>query len=217
MSLERASERFSAERIVVLLRQIEVLMSQGKTAPTACREAGISQQRRFSAGFRCGNCCGRQLRNATLRQRKGHKPPTATGHRSALPCVSFRQPKTLSSDQVLSVQPFVGTTAAIIAKGALGTPIIHIRGNPHNRFRRLQPLDASMRKAAALLALRQSHIGPKIGEHRGRREERKLAMIIWHMLQLPVNPLRRFGLIFFVAQRLLIGTWLTLTQYDFAA
>jgi putative transposase len=37
-------KRFSAEQIVVLLRQIEVSMSQGKTAPVACREAGISQQ-----------------------------------------------------------------------------------------------------------------------------------------------------------------------------
>src|SRR5271163_1626324 len=37
-------KRFSAEQIVVLLRQIEVLMSQGKKAPIACREAGISQQ-----------------------------------------------------------------------------------------------------------------------------------------------------------------------------
>lgn len=37
-------KRFSAEQIVVLLRQIEVFMSQGKTAPMACREAGISQQ-----------------------------------------------------------------------------------------------------------------------------------------------------------------------------
>jgi putative transposase len=36
--------RLSAEQIVVLLRQIEVLMSQGKAAPVACREAGISQQ-----------------------------------------------------------------------------------------------------------------------------------------------------------------------------
>ena len=35
---------FSAEQIVVILRQIEVLMSQGKAAPVACREAGISQQ-----------------------------------------------------------------------------------------------------------------------------------------------------------------------------
>ena len=37
-------KRFSAEQIVVLLRQIEVLMSQGKSAPIACRESGISQQ-----------------------------------------------------------------------------------------------------------------------------------------------------------------------------
>src|SRR5271170_7005059 len=37
-------KRFSAEQIVVLLRQIEVLMSQGKATPIACREAGISQQ-----------------------------------------------------------------------------------------------------------------------------------------------------------------------------
>ena len=36
--------RFSAEQIVTVLRQIEVLMSQGKAAPVACREAGISQQ-----------------------------------------------------------------------------------------------------------------------------------------------------------------------------
>jgi putative transposase len=48
MSLERSlvmpKKRFSAEQIVVVLRQIEVLMSQGKGAPVACREAGISQQ-----------------------------------------------------------------------------------------------------------------------------------------------------------------------------
>ena len=37
-------KRFSAEQIVVVLRQIEVLMSQGKAAPVAYREAGISQQ-----------------------------------------------------------------------------------------------------------------------------------------------------------------------------
>jgi transposase-like protein len=35
-------KRFSAEQIVVV--QIEVLMSQGKTPAVACREAGISQQ-----------------------------------------------------------------------------------------------------------------------------------------------------------------------------
>jgi putative transposase len=37
-------KRFNAEQIVVVLRQIEVLMSQGKTPGVACREAGISQQ-----------------------------------------------------------------------------------------------------------------------------------------------------------------------------
>ena len=37
-------KRFSAEQIVILLRQIEVLISQGKSAPIACRDAGIWQQ-----------------------------------------------------------------------------------------------------------------------------------------------------------------------------
>ena len=37
-------KRFSAEQIVTLLRQIEVSMSQGKAAPIACRDAGVSQQ-----------------------------------------------------------------------------------------------------------------------------------------------------------------------------
>jgi hypothetical protein len=31
---------FSAEQIVTVLRQIEVLMAQDKAAPVACREAG---------------------------------------------------------------------------------------------------------------------------------------------------------------------------------
>jgi hypothetical protein len=37
-------KRFNAEQIVTLLRQVEVLMAQGRAAPEACREAGISQQ-----------------------------------------------------------------------------------------------------------------------------------------------------------------------------
>jgi putative transposase len=37
-------KRFSAEQIVTVLRQIEVSMAQGKLAPVACRDAGISQQ-----------------------------------------------------------------------------------------------------------------------------------------------------------------------------
>ena len=32
---------FTAEQIVGKLRQIEVLVSQGKTVPQACKEAGI--------------------------------------------------------------------------------------------------------------------------------------------------------------------------------
>jgi hypothetical protein len=43
-SLVMPKKRFNAEQIVTLLRQIEVLMSQGKTPGVACREAGISQQ-----------------------------------------------------------------------------------------------------------------------------------------------------------------------------
>ena len=43
-SFAMPKKRFSPEQIVVVLRQIEVLMSQGKAAPVACREAGISQQ-----------------------------------------------------------------------------------------------------------------------------------------------------------------------------
>jgi putative transposase len=38
-------KRFGAEQIVTLLRQIEVSMAQGKPAPVACRDAGISQQK----------------------------------------------------------------------------------------------------------------------------------------------------------------------------
>ena len=37
-------KRWGAEQIVTLLRQIEVLMAQGKPTPVACRDAGISQQ-----------------------------------------------------------------------------------------------------------------------------------------------------------------------------
>ena len=37
-------KRFNAEQIVALLRQIEVSIAQGKSAPVACRGAGISLQ-----------------------------------------------------------------------------------------------------------------------------------------------------------------------------
>ena len=39
-----ARRRFSAEQIVSKSRQIEVLISQGKPATLACKEAGISGQ-----------------------------------------------------------------------------------------------------------------------------------------------------------------------------
>ena len=35
---------FTAEQIVPKLRQIEVLLGQGKTVPLACKEAGITPQ-----------------------------------------------------------------------------------------------------------------------------------------------------------------------------
>ena len=37
-------KRFNAEQIVTLLRQIEVSIAQGKSAPVACRDADISLQ-----------------------------------------------------------------------------------------------------------------------------------------------------------------------------
>ena len=36
--------KYKAEQIVTLLRQIEVAMANGKTAPQACKEAGIHTQ-----------------------------------------------------------------------------------------------------------------------------------------------------------------------------
>jgi len=42
-----ARKAFSAEQIVAKLRQVEVLMAQGKTVALACKEAGISDQSYF--------------------------------------------------------------------------------------------------------------------------------------------------------------------------
>ena len=39
-----SKKRFSAEQIVTLLRQIEVLMAQGNPTPGGCRDAGMSLQ-----------------------------------------------------------------------------------------------------------------------------------------------------------------------------
>lgn len=37
-------KRLGAEQIVTKLRQIEILMGQGKTAALACKESGVSEQ-----------------------------------------------------------------------------------------------------------------------------------------------------------------------------
>ena len=42
-----ARKTFSPEQIVAKLRQVEVLMAQGKTVALACKEAGVSFQSYF--------------------------------------------------------------------------------------------------------------------------------------------------------------------------
>ena len=37
-------QKYTPEQIVTVLRQIEVQMANGKTAPQACKEAGIHTQ-----------------------------------------------------------------------------------------------------------------------------------------------------------------------------
>jgi putative transposase len=44
MELVTPKKKFGAKQIVTLIRQIEVSMALGKSAPEACRDAGISQQ-----------------------------------------------------------------------------------------------------------------------------------------------------------------------------
>ena len=39
-----STKRFKPERIVNLLRQVEVVIANGKTTPQACRDAGITAQ-----------------------------------------------------------------------------------------------------------------------------------------------------------------------------
>jgi putative transposase len=38
------NKRYKPEQIMTLLRQVEVVIANGKTTPQACREAGISEQ-----------------------------------------------------------------------------------------------------------------------------------------------------------------------------
>lgn len=39
-----ARKRYAAEQIITHLRQVEILLSQGKTAGEACRQIGVSEQ-----------------------------------------------------------------------------------------------------------------------------------------------------------------------------
>jgi hypothetical protein len=45
-------KRFGADQIVILLRRIEVLISQCKSAPMACQDAGVCGCPRAGAGDR---------------------------------------------------------------------------------------------------------------------------------------------------------------------
>jgi hypothetical protein len=53
--------RFSAERIVTLLRQIEVSMGQGNSTQIAYREAGISEQNYTMNCHQSQDCQGTRL------------------------------------------------------------------------------------------------------------------------------------------------------------
>ncbi len=39
-----AKRRFSPEQIITYLRQVEILIAQGKTAGEACRQIGVTEQ-----------------------------------------------------------------------------------------------------------------------------------------------------------------------------
>lgn len=74
-------KRFHAEQIVTLLRQIEVLVSQGKAPAVACREAGISQRSYYRWRKEYG---GLEIRSGQADEGRGARecPPEAPGRRS---------------------------------------------------------------------------------------------------------------------------------------
>jgi hypothetical protein len=53
-----AQTRDLLERIVILLRQIEVAVANGKKTPTACRESGIGDVEVLMFDFRFGQASG---------------------------------------------------------------------------------------------------------------------------------------------------------------
>jgi hypothetical protein len=69
-------KRFSAEQIIVVLRQIEVLISQGKTPAVACRETEISQQSYYLMEGRPTYCNSQIVASAHFVSRKIEQNPT---------------------------------------------------------------------------------------------------------------------------------------------
>ena len=63
---------FTPEQIVAKLRQIEVLLSQGKTVPLACKEAGIVDQTYYRWRKEFG---GLQLEQAKPRHSSASRAP----------------------------------------------------------------------------------------------------------------------------------------------
>jgi putative transposase len=49
-----AKRRYTAEEIVTVLRQVEVVVGSGKPTPQACREAGITEQTYYRWRKECG-------------------------------------------------------------------------------------------------------------------------------------------------------------------
>jgi hypothetical protein len=88
-------ERFSAEKAVTLLRQVEVLMMQGKSASVACRKAVISQQNSAM------NCSTAKSSTASTRHRSSSsndESTTAQSDRAHPPDIDHphRRPRTRS-------------------------------------------------------------------------------------------------------------------------
>jgi transposase len=107
---------FTPEQIVGKLRQIEVLVSQGKTVPVACRKAGIVEQTFYRWRKEYGGLQLEQLSQAIItwpvstavRLQKGHGPAAAGGSLaidvgkfvvSSESCETFMAPLTASNQR----------------------------------------------------------------------------------------------------------------------
>jgi transposase-like protein len=72
---------FTPEQIVATLRQIEVLVSQGKTVPLACKEAGISEQTYYRWRKEYGGLKLEQARKLKQLQKEKTRPRRAARNR----------------------------------------------------------------------------------------------------------------------------------------